>query len=223
MTVPTIIFDFDGTLVQSLETVVTIINRLAPEFGYRSSSPQEIARLREVGTREAMLQVGLPWYKLPFVTRRLRAEMNEEIHRLQLVDGIKEVLQQLRAQGYRLGIITSNAEKNVQSCLHNHQLDRCFDFVESEFNLFGKARTIKKAIAKYRLDRQTVIYVGDEARDMQAARKIRVVAIAVAWGFHSRELLAASSPDYLIESPMELVEIMQELTLLQKTQHFPLS
>ena len=222
MTVPTIIFDFDGTLVQSLDTVVTIINRLAPEFGYRVSSPEQIACLRQVGTREAMLQVGLPWYKLPFVTRRLRAEINEEIHCLQLVDGIKDVLQQLRTEGYRLGIITSNAKKNVQSCLHNHQLEECFDFVESEFNLFGKARTIKKAIAKYKLDRQTVIYVGDEARDMQAARKIPVVAIAVAWGFHSRDLLAASSPDYLIESPMELLEIMQELASLQTQQRFSL-
>lgn len=209
MPVSHLIFDFDGTLAQSLDTVVNISNRLAPELGYQPSSPEELDRFRTYRTQDALKQVGVPWYKLPFLMLRLRKEMNKVIHTLNLVEGMAEVLQTLKNKGCSLGIITSNDRKNVQIFLDNHQLAQTFDFIESELNLFGKSRVIKKMIKKQGWSPQQVYYVGDEVRDIEAAQKIGVKAIAVAWGFHFPEVLCQYHPDFLLSEPRELMTVVE--------------
>jgi phosphoglycolate phosphatase len=54
-----------------------------------------------------------------------------------------------------------------------------------------------------------VIYVGDETRDIEAARKIQIQVIAVSWGFNSREVLAEQKPDFLISHPSQLIEVVR--------------
>ncbi|PSB03825.1 HAD family hydrolase, partial [Merismopedia glauca] len=56
-----------------------------------------------------------------------------------------------------------------------------------------------------------VIYVGDETRDIEAARKSKIKAIAVCWGFNFREILAKYKPDFLIDRPSQLLEVVQHL------------
>ncbi|MDJ1175754.1 HAD-IA family hydrolase [Roseofilum capinflatum] len=213
MPVSYLIFDFDGTLAQSLDTVVDISNRLAPEFGYQSSSPEELDRFRTYRTQDTLKKLGVSWYKLPFLMLRLRKEMNKVIHTLNLVEGMAEVLQTLKNKGCSLGIITSNDRKNVKIFLENHQLAQTFDFIESELNLFGKGRVIKKMMRKQGWSPQQVYYVGDEVRDIEAAQKIGVNAIAVSWGFQFPEVLCQYHPDFLLSEPRELITVVESIDL----------
>lgn len=208
---PHLIFDFDGTLADSLDLVVEITNGLAPEFGYSSSSPEELHQLRNNSTEDILKKVGVTWYKLPFLMLRLRREMNQVIHKLNLVEGMAEVLEELKAQGYTLGIVTSNGRENVKTFLRNHRLDYQFEFIESEFNLWGKSRGIKRLIKKRGWPLEEVAYVGDEVRDIQAAHQIGIKAIAVGWGFQLPEILSEYQPDFLLSEPRELLEVVQKL------------
>lgn len=203
-----IIFDFDGTIADSFEMVLTISNRLAAEFGYLPALPEDIKRLKALSSREILRQAKVPFFRLPFLLRRLRFELNREICKLSPIPGIKEALQELKQQGHLLGIVTSNSVENVAEFLKAQGMEDLFDFIGSGLTLFGKGKVIQRIIKQQQLDPLTVIYVGDETRDIEAARKIQIQAIAVTWGFNSSEALLEQKPDFLISHPRELVEVV---------------
>lgn len=200
-----IIFDFDGTIADSFETFLQITNRLSREFGYKPASPEEIQRLQNLNSREILRQSQIPLYKLPFIIRRLKQEMSRSIGMLNPISGIPETLMILKSQGYVLGIVTSNTQSNVAEFLDNHNLQGLFDFLHSSVTLFGKGRIIERIIRQQGFDPNAVIYVGDETRDIEAARNIHIKVIAVGWGFNSAQALSEEKPDRLVREPRELI------------------
>lgn len=206
-----IIFDFDGTIADSFDVVLRITNRLATEFGYEPASPEEIKRLQNLSSRDILKQSKLPLFKLPFLLRRLKSEMGQEVSRLQPFEGIEAMLRKLKSHGYRLGILTSNTHANVITFLQQNQMADLFDFIRTEVNLFGKARRIHELVKDYQLDPETIVYVGDETRDIEAAKKIPIKVVAVSWGFNSKQALAEQQPDVLIHTPQDLIGAIAQL------------
>jgi phosphoglycolate phosphatase len=203
--VKVIIFDFDGTIADSFETFLQITNRLSREFGYKPASPEEVQRLQNLNSREILRQSQIPLYKLPFIIRRLKQEMSRSIGMLSPIPGIPETLMVLKSQGYVLGIVTSNTQSNVAEFLDNHKMQGLFDFLHSSVTLFGKGRIIERIIRQQGFDPNAVIYVGDETRDIEAARNIHIKVIAVGWGFNSAQALSEEQPDCLVREPGELI------------------
>lgn len=201
------IFDFDGTLADSRTTLVEIANELADEFGYDQVTENEISRLSNLSSRDVFLQSPIPAYKIPFLLRRVKKELNLHIANLKPFIGIKEALTNLKKQGFNLGIVTSNMEDNVLDFLRNNELESYFDFVYSANTLFGKNKVINKLIKKHKLVIDQIVYVGDETRDIEAAKKSKIKVIAVAWGFNSADILAQHQPDFLIDKPQQLSEV----------------
>jgi HAD superfamily phosphatase (TIGR01681 family) len=206
-----IIFDFDGTLADTLDALVIVTNRLALEFGYPPTTPEELPKLRNLSSREIIQQSGVPIFKIPFFLKKIRESLQNYILRLNTIPGIKEALSQLKNQGYCLGILTSNSEENVRLFLEIQGMQDLFSFIDSETSLFGKDKSIRKLMKKNNLSPEEVIYVGDETRDIEASKKMRVKVIAVSWGFNSGEILAKHSPDFLIHHPSELIEVLGSL------------
>lgn len=207
MTEKIFIFDFDGTLADSRTTLVKIANELADEFGYDQVTEDEISRLSNLSSRDVFLQSPIPAYKIPFLLKRVKKELNLHIANLKPFIGIKEALTNLKKQGFNLGIVTSNLENNVLDFLKNNELESYFDFVYSANTLFGKNKIINKLIKKHKLVIDEIVYVGDETRDIEAAKKSKIKVIAVAWGFNSADILAQHQPDFLIDKPQQLSEI----------------
>lgn len=206
-----IIFDFDGTIADSFDLVLAISNRLAIEYGFPQVHPEEAHRLQDLSSREIVRQSGVSIFRLPFLLLRLRKELNQEIRFLKPITGIQSALQTLKQRGYHLGIVTSNSRENVQTFLHTQNLTGLFDFIGSDLTLFGKGKVIQRMIRRYQFDPAMVIYVGDETRDVEAARKIRIKVIAVSWGFSSGQVLTKHEPDRLIDQPSELITAVDSL------------
>ena len=101
--VKVIVFDFDGTIADTGDAIVRILNRLAKEFGYKPASQEEIPQLRNLSSRELVKQSEISLYKLPFLFRKVKSELRDEIVLLKPVEGIERVLFELRSQGYQLG------------------------------------------------------------------------------------------------------------------------
>ncbi len=203
-----IIFDFDGTIADTRNTLVEIGNKLAIEFGYTPLDELELLRLSNLSSREIIKQSPVPAYQIPFFIRRIKKELNKEIATLKPFFGISESLQTLKNSQYQLGIITSNLEENVMAFLINNNLATFFDFIHSGTTLFGKDKIINKVIKKNCFPIDQIIYVGDETRDIEAAKKSKVKVIAVTWGFNSANVLAQYNPDFLISCPQELINII---------------
>ncbi len=206
MTVKVIIFDFDGTLADTFDAIARICNRLAEEFGFKPASPEDIVQLRNLTSREIIKRSGVSIFKLPFLLNKVKKELNNEIKTLNLVLGIKECLIELNASAYQLGIITSNSPDNVNLFLQKNGLEGIFKFIRSGTTIFGKNKVINNFLKQEKLTSAQVIYVGDETRDIDAARKSNIKVIAVTWGFNSKEVLAKQNPDFLIDHPSELIE-----------------
>jgi len=205
-----IIFDFDGTLADTIDILLSITNRLSAEFGFKSATKEELAQLSNLTSWQILKYSGISIFKFPLLIRKLKAELRSEIPTIQLFAGIKEVLLELKKLGFPLGIITSNSRENVLASLENNNLQDTFTFIYSS-STFGKHKVINRWLRKEQINPEEVVYVGDEIRDIDAAKKTGIKIIAVGWGFNSQEALAAHNPDFLIERPQELIEIISNL------------
>ncbi|MGK7875867.1 MAG: HAD-IA family hydrolase [Xenococcaceae cyanobacterium] len=208
MAASVIVFDFDGTIADSHGAIVEITNRLSGEFGYKPVNKAEVSQLKNLSSREIVKQSEISIFQIPFLLRRVKAELGKEIGTLKPVSGIETYLFELKEQGYQLGIITSNIQENVLAFLENNNLQALFDFIYSGTTLFGKHKVIGEFIKQNNLTAEEVIYVGDETRDIEAAKKSKVKVIAVGWGFNSPSVLAEHKPDFFIDKPEEIIEVI---------------
>lgn len=211
MTQKVIIFDFDGTIADTVDALVSIANRLAAEFGYAQITPDQLTLLRSFSSREIIKYSGVSLIKIPFLVKKVKSELKNKIPELKPIPGIKEALIQLQQHDYKLGIITSNSRENVTAFLAINQLDNLFDFIYSGVTIFGKTTIINNVLRQKQFPPHAVIYVGDETRDIEASKKARIKVIAVTWGFNSSEILAKQNPDFLIHHPSELLEVIKNV------------
>lgn len=198
-----IVFDFDGTLADSLGPALAIFNRLAPSFGLSAITDLEAARATP--TRQLLKQHGIRFWRLPKLIRAFQSAVAAEAHALKLHDGLSGVLKELADRGYRLGVLSSNREDNIRSCLRANGIEDRFAFVIGYPKLFGKAKALRRILKAERVPRADVLFVGDELRDVEAGRKAKVATAAVTWGFHAEPLLAASGATFVVHHPADLL------------------
>jgi phosphoglycolate phosphatase len=202
-----VVWDFDGTLVDSLATSLAIFNRHAAELRYRPIHDPDA--VRSMTAREFMRHHGISVWRLPRLVRFFHAAAAQEAESLRLYPGLVEALTALRASGIRLGILSSNKEDNIRRCLRTNDAEEFFSFIVGYPRLFGKGKALRRILRAERTARADVLYVGDEVRDIEAARKARVASAAVTWGFHTEHLLRASSPDHVVDDPTALRELIE--------------
>lgn len=208
--IKTIIFDFDGTIADTITTIADILNSLSTKYGYKRQTVQESEQMRDYTIAEIFKKLQVPLYKLPFMAHDTKKALNGHIARLQPIKGIKNVLQELKKKGYKLAIITSNNKKNVQVFLKKNDIN-FFDDIYTGTTIFGKARVIQGFLKKHNISLQEVIYVGDEIRDVEASKAVGIPIIAVTWGLNSKKGLERVKPDFLINEPKEILKILTSL------------
>jgi phosphoglycolate phosphatase len=204
----TIIFDFDGTLADSMHLLVEITNELAAEFGYRPVTPQQITDLQKLSSRQILKLSGISIWQIPFLMRRFRLAFRQKTHLVKLFPDIAQTLQTLRLSGYKLGIVSSNSVENISAVLCQHQIEHLFSFIDSS-SVFGKGRAIRASLRANHVRREEAVYVGDEIRDIDAARRSQIPSIAVTWGFNHADTLSVHQPDYLVHQPQEILQLFK--------------
>ena len=202
-----LLFDFDGTVADTFQSGLEILNLMAAEFRYRRLEDADVSRARDMRTREIMKFLGIPATRLPRISQRGKEELNKRMDRIQPFAGMAELVRDLHAEGFQLGILTSNSEENVAVFLKKFGLD-FFDFVHTSSKLTGKARVIRRILKEHKLKPKQVLLVGDEVRDIEAAQETGIHMAAVTWGYNSRKVICALNPDHLIETPEELRELV---------------
>ncbi len=206
-----LIFDFDGTIADSIMIGITLINRLAKQYHFsKTISAEYLKIIRQKRIQELFKELNIPLVKLPFFIIRYRREFNKHIPGLLPIKGVKQALSDLDKEGYLLGILTSNGKKNVEDFLYNNGLNM-FDFIYGDIGLFGKNVAIKKIIKKQKLINSDVIYIGDEVRDFEAAQKAKIKIISVSWGLQGKKFLASYNPDLIIDYPRQLAKAVKKL------------
>lgn len=197
------IFDFDGTLADSADWFFGSLNEAARRFGFRVTTPDEREALRHCDSREILRRLDVPMWKLPLIARHMRRRAAEDIEAIRLFDGIEAALATLHARGIRLAIVSSNAEANIRHVLGDDLAAR-IGFFGCGSSLFGKAAKLEKAIRDAAVTPARTICIGDEIRDIEAARSIGAAAGAVLWGYAAPNALRTCGPDIVIERVSDL-------------------
>ncbi len=206
-----VVFDFDGTIADTMELAFTIYNRIAPDYNCQQISAGEVEILRSRKPQELLKSFGLSRLRLMALIIRMQKELHQHIPETGMAKGMGAALEKIRNAGYSLGILTSNSRENVMKFLDYKSLSGIMDFIYSGKSLFGKDKVIMRMLGREKIERDQVVYVGDETRDIEACKKAGIRVIAVSWGLNSRELLASLHPDYLADDPEELLGCVQRI------------
>jgi phosphoglycolate phosphatase len=201
-----VLWDFDGTLADSLGCLLAIYNDLAKKHGFRTVDEPEAVRGL---TAFALLRsCGVPLTSLPWLRREMLTAQRSQMASIRLFPGVLDTLQAVRRNGYRMSVLSSNSKDNIQTCLRANQAEGLFESVVGYPRLFGKARAIRRLVKNHGLDGQHLLYVGDEVRDIEAARKAGVAVAAVTWGLNTPHVLAQHEPDFLFERPDQFLDLL---------------
>lgn len=196
-------FDFDGTLADTMPWFNSILNTAADKYGFRKIDAAERDQLRHRDAGEILKFLGIPLWKLPAIMAHVRTLMQEIDPSVHLFDGIPDALTRLKAAGMRLAVVSSNSLENVQRVL-GPDTTALFDDYECGTDLFGKAAKIDRLLQRHGTPPERFVLVGDEMRDIDAARKAGVRVGSVAWGYNHVDALRERGPDELILQVVDL-------------------
>ena len=202
---PLLIFDFDGTLAQTLDTGVEIFNDIAADYGLDPVTLDEVKELRNLHTRALLDHMGISRLLAVKLGAHVKRLLHDRMDEVKVVCGIREAIRELYEAGFPMGILSSNAAENVRVFLVRHGLADCFGFVEAGVSLFGKTRRIRNVLRQQKVPAENAMYVGDETRDMEASRRAGVCALGVCWGANGREAILTEGPEFCVGKPQEMV------------------
>jgi len=200
-----VIFDFDGTLADSFPWFLDVFDTIADRFDFRKLDRSNIEALRQLDARELMRRHGVPLWKVPMIAAHARTLQGRDLHRIRMFDGMAEVLNHLAARDVQTAVVTSNARGNVEAVLGDTA--GFVDHYACGASIFGKAAKFRAVMKAAQAAPQDTLAVGDEVRDIDAARACGIRTGAVAWGYSAPERLAADRPDYVFEKPGDILAI----------------
>lgn len=199
-----VVFDFDGTIADSMWVVIDIYEQL---FAV-SVSDEQVEHIRGLNAAQVVKHLGVPLWKAPKFLTKGKKMMRGRMDEIKPFDGMYELIQNLHKAGHKLSIMSSNSEANVRYFLQKYALNQYFGDIIGGIGLFGKAAALRKFLA---MDTKHVVYVGDETRDIDGAKKAHVPIIAVGWGYNNEPILRASRPDYFAYKPSDIQNIVGAL------------
>ena len=196
------IFDFDGTLADSLPWFRTVFQDLIAKFDLAPVNAEELEGLRGKSGREIIARLNMPMWKLPAISRDMRRRKLAAASQIALFDGAAQLLADLKSLDVHTAIVSSDSEASVRQVLGpSAALISRFDCGAS---LFGKASKYKRVLKRAGLAARDALSIGDEVRDAEAAG---MDSGAVAWGYALPAALQAAGPTHFFDS---LEEIKQQ-------------
>ncbi|CAO3445040.1 HAD hydrolase-like protein [Azospirillum largimobile] len=197
------VFDFDGTLADSFPWFIGVLNGVADRYGFNQVRPDEVEQLRGYDARQIMRHLRVPNWKLPFIANHMRRLMARDIDGIRLFDGVPDMLRALSDRGVTVAIVSSNSVENIRMILGPDAAEQVAHY-GCGASLFGKAAKFRKMLQMTGIPADRAIGIGDEVRDIDAARKLGMGCAAVTWGYARGDALAARRPDRLLTRVEEI-------------------
>ena len=200
------IFDLDGTLADSFPWFLRTINDVADHFNFRRVKDEDIEELRHASSREILARLEVPLWKLPAIARHARRLKAEAAAEIPLFAGVEAMLRTLADNGVQLALVTSDSEANAREKLGASSA--LFAHFDCSASIFGKPAKFRRVIRRADASPERVIAIGDEVRDIEAARAVGIACGAVCWGYAAPKALRAHAPDHTFEQLDEIVRAL---------------
>ncbi|MBT8375055.1 MAG: HAD hydrolase-like protein [Deltaproteobacteria bacterium] len=204
-----ILFDYDGVIVDSLDVFANAFLASCHASGFDGiTSQDQFTALLDGNFYESLKQYGLSKKRISAILgERFTRELQNSIHAIALFKGVKSMLTSLAAR-HKLIVVTSNVAHVVQQFFEREKIT-CFESVLGAEVEKSKVRKIQKAMSRHR--ERPAFYVGDTRGDIIEGRQAGTVTVAAAWGWHSKAKLAETNPDYMVDTPADLVKLFENI------------
>ena len=203
-----IIMDFDGVVADSHGAILKAINDLAVKRNKPQITDAEYA---SVSMRSLFAKLALPKILTPYYVNILRKGIRTHFDELGLHTQILPVLEWAQQTQTPLGILSSNATDVIRRFVDAHLPEVPFASVQGNCALWAKHRYLKKIAQRHGSSVERSVYLGDETRDIDAARRVGMRSVAVTWGKDSAHLLEQSGPSCLAQDGSAVVRYLGAL------------
>ena len=199
------LFDFDGVLVNSLDLYAEAVTRILERIGTPIvKSKEDYLALFDGNFYESMAARGVDLAAYNETVKEILPRI--DTNAMKPFDGLIPVLAALQKDSI-LAVVSSNGYRTIRTMLDRFGFAPYFrEILGADFRI-SKKEKIAYTLEKYGIPGERAFYVGDTAGDIREARAAGVRSVAVTWGWHSRERLAAAGPDFLVDTPEELLSI----------------
>jgi pyrophosphatase PpaX len=211
MRYPTVLFDLDGTLVDSGAIILASFKHAARTVLARDVEEEQIAALVGGSNLHDQMRVLSPAHVDELV--RVYREHNRPLHdELEAFEGVEELMERLSEQGRKLGIVTAKGRPTVDLAFAVLSLERYFDAVVTA-DMTNRHKPdpdpVLKALELLESEPAEAAFVGDSPYDIAAGRAAGVFTVAVSWGkIHPEARLLEAGADVLVHSPRELLAVL---------------
>jgi phosphoglycolate phosphatase len=205
-----LVFDWDGTLLDSAAAIVGAINAACSDLGL-APPPEERARhVIGLGLRDALRHAlpELPEERYPVLVERYRHHYLSHDHELQLFDGVAEMIAELAAAGFLLAVATGKSRLGLERALQQSGLGTYFHASRCADECFSKPhpQMLEELLDELSIGRERALMIGDTTHDLQMANNAGVAGLAVAYGAHPAAALDAWRPLARLHKLEELAE-----------------
>lgn len=204
-----VIFDFDGTIADSLPQSIIVFNKLASVYGYRPITDEMLPRARMMSTRKFVKHFKIAPLKIPSMLQEGKRIIHSRIEHIHPFEHMREIISQLlEDKDLLVGILTSNSKENVQKFCELHHFPKV-NFICSQKGLSKKSKALRSISRTFTIEPQHMLYIGDEKRDIRASHRTGVQSTAVGWGFNTLQALEKELPSYSVKNTSELRKLLQ--------------
>jgi phosphoglycolate phosphatase len=199
------LFDFDGVLVDSLDLYTDAVKRSLERIGTPIlKTKEDYLALFDGNFYESLAARGVDLAAYHEAIKEVLPRIDYDA--MKPFGGLIPVLSTLQKE-HLLVVISSNGYRTIRTMLDRFGFSPYFqEILGADFRL-SKKEKIAYALEKYGISGERAFYIGDTAGDIQEARAAGVRSVAVTWGWHGRERLVAAGPDFLVDTPEELLTI----------------
>lgn len=209
-----IVFDWDGTLMDSAEMIVASVQAAARDLGLEPPLEERARHIIGLGLGEALRHAlpDLPEAHYPELVARYRHHYLSRDHELTLFAGAAELVRELAERGHRLGVATGKSRVGLDRALAHTGLGEFFDATRCADECRSKPhpQMLLELMETLGVDPERTLMIGDTTHDLMMAQNAGVAAVAVGYGAHSRDVLATAASLYCADSIADLAVWLYE-------------
>ena len=203
-------FDYDGVLVDSFDQLLAAFQRTAADTGLgRPPTRNDFETIEDLNAAGLAALLGVPERDIERYTRRTHTLLEADGYEPAMFPGIADLLRTL-SEHHAIVIVTSNYEHLVRQGLARNGVDACVSLVLDARQPGTKGEKIAHALKRFRVPPHEAFMIGDTRGDIRHGKSAGVRTAGVTWGYQSRATLAKEAPDYIVDSPGELLRLLAE-------------
>ena len=202
-----IIFDYDGVLADTLDDLIHFGQQACDQLDVKHVvTKADLSNLEVMSFATYGRACEVPEHLVDEFVKISLKLFAEKKSPPAIFAGMREIIQHF-SSNHKLAIVTTNSSQNVNLFLTQHGLDNLFHAVYGVDTPGSKAEKI--SLARERFMEESIFMIGDALSDIRAAKEAGVSSIAVKWGHQSLETLQRGEPDFVVESPHELLQAIE--------------